>query len=175
MKYINVIQNNMFQAEFLIKDTFETNTSIYLEGEIREFLERKLETGYSVRSYINYLFVKYRNFVPNQLPKNLRTKKLIQERKENRKRFCFRPTQKEFWELKLLANALDMSIGYIIATMIWLEIHGVGEALSKIPEFVAISIASSKIIQEFKIKYNSKRGFIRKYFKFRRSKIRMRY
>lgn len=160
----NLFQNQFLQAKFSFENRKLTNASIYLDEEFSAFLDEKLKTNV-LRTYIEYLLKKYKPILPKIIPRNQNIKKLIQPRVENRTRYCFRPFGECFWELKLIALAADISIGYLIACMLWVEMNGVEKDIS-IPEKVVISSNFKKFTPKFALSYNPFTGKIQRKFRY---------
>ena len=143
-------------------------TSIYLDPELAEFLEKKIkkrELGY----YLKKLTLRYQSLLPRILPQHGKVKKLLQPRIGCRKRFSFRPYGEDFWKLKLMAMVADVSIGVLVALMLWLEKNGFWEKTYKhVRGNEVMASIKEQTIQRFTLIYNPFTMLIKKKFKYQK-------
>ena len=166
-------QQESVEDEFFVSNARQvSNTSIYLDEELSAYLDERLKVVH-LSTYLLQLMMKYRSILPVYLPKNRKVKKIIQPRVGNRKRYCFRPYGRDFWDLKLIATAADVSIGYVVALMIWFEMIGFGKVYAEMRQPVVISHIRSQCINEFTIIYNPFTNLVKKKFRYQRGHFKI--
>lgn len=173
-----IIQKESIGQKYFLGNKNEklSATSVYLAGDIAEFLQKQLDTGVSVNQVIHKLLNRYKLYLPTFLPESRAPKKILQPRtaKGIRKRFCFRPSPRDYWDLKMLALSCDVSIGCVVAVMIELEILKIWKKMiRRIRGNVAITRFLDQTIETFTLKFNPFTNTIERTYHFRKGIIEL--
>ena len=169
----HIFQRNYVEHRFGLRAARrDGNASFYLDPQMTEYLQEVLKRRRSLEMYISELFMKYRCVLPRFLPKHRGVKKLLQDRLEKKRtRFCFRPKERDYWNLKLISQVAEVSMSYTIALMIWLEMIGFGEVFKYFRDNVVISSIREQSINTYTLVYNPFNDSIQKKFIYQQSHI----
>lgn len=145
-----------------------SSTSVYLEGEVRFYLESQRKKEFKLDRYLVQLFFQYKHLLPEYLPKNRKLKKRIQPRVGNRRRFSFRCQGQDFTKLVLMAKAFDVSLGVLISVLLELDRNKKQELGKKKRERIVITTNSKKIVETLTIFLDPFHSKMMKSYKYKR-------